>query len=243
MEYNVKIDLFEGPLDLLLHLINRYEINIYDIPVKVITEQYLFYIHTMKELQLDVASEYLVMAATLLAIKSKMLLPPTNNEEDDEELFFDDGEDPRDALVEQLLEYKKYKEAATVLKEKEEERGLLFTKAPSDLSDYTSKESITSLAPLSVYDLIGAYQKLLRRKKLKRPLQTTITKQDIPIEERMNEILKRISKSRTRFEDLFPYEDKFEIVITFLSILELMKTNKIHVEQQSNFSSIYIVRN
>src|SRR5690606_4106514 len=139
MQYNVKIDAFEGPLDLLLHLINRLEIDIYDIPVAEITEQYLFYIHTMKELQLDIASEYLVMAATLLAIKSKMLLPKHEDEQLEDEIGMEMEEDPRDELVERLVEYRKYKEAAEDLKELEQERGLMFTKPPSDLTDFAKE--------------------------------------------------------------------------------------------------------
>ena len=141
MQYNVKIDAFEGPLDLLLHLINRLEIDIYDIPVSEMTEQYLLYIHAMKELQLDLASEFLVMAATLLAIKSKMLLPKHEEEMLDENFDIDLEEDPREELVERLIEYRKYKEAAGDLKSLEEERGLMFTKPPSDLSDL-AKEKI-----------------------------------------------------------------------------------------------------
>lgn len=111
MEYQVKIEAFEGPLDLLLHLINRLEIDIYDIPVAKITEQYLLYVHTMRELELDVASEYLVMAATLLSIKSRMLLPKQEEELFDEE-FLEEEEDPREELIEKLIEYRKYKSAA-----------------------------------------------------------------------------------------------------------------------------------
>ena len=139
VQYNVKIDAFEGPLDLLLHLINRYEIDIYDIPVAQITEQYMAYIHAMQELQLDIASEYLVMAATLLAIKSKMLLPKHEEEILDESVELSEN-DPREELMQRLLEYKKYKEAAQALKKKEEERALLFTNPPSDLSMYTDEK-------------------------------------------------------------------------------------------------------
>ena len=141
MSYKIKIDAFEGPLDLLLHLINRLEIDIYDIPVAEITEQYVAYIHTMKELELDVASEYLVMAATLLAIKSKMLLPKHEDEWDEEEEEFLYEEDPRDELVMQLLEYKKYKEAAGEFKNLEAERELILTKTPIDLSPYSTETS------------------------------------------------------------------------------------------------------
>ncbi|WP_080845395.1 segregation/condensation protein A [Cytobacillus gottheilii] len=243
MQYNVKIDAFEGPLDLLLHLINRLEIDIYDIPVSKITEQYLLYIHTMKELQLDVASEYLVMAATLLAIKSKMLLPKHEEDELEDEFGLEMEEDPRDELVERLIEYKKYKEAAEELKEMEQERGMIYTKPPSDLAVYAESEQ-NDLKDLNVslYDMLGAFQKLLRRKKLQKPLSTKITRQEIPIETRMEEIVTFIKKShgRTTFYSLFPKEDKEHLVVTFLAVLELMKRQEIAVSQVGNFSEIYI---
>jgi segregation and condensation protein A len=243
MPYEVKIDAFEGPLDLLLHLINRLEIDIYDIPVAQITEQYLVYIHTMKDLKLDVASEYLVMAATLLAIKSKMLLPKHEENEyvSDPEITYE--EDPRDELVERLIEYRKYKEAAHDLKTMEEERGLMFTKPPSDLSDY-SKDVKPAKADLNVslYDMLAAFQKLMRRKKLQRPLATKIARQEISIETRMTEIMAELKqlKGRTNFNELFPYPTKDHIVVTFLAILELMKRKEIDVVQQGNFSDIFI---
>lgn len=242
MHYNVKIDAFEGPLDLLLHLINRLEIDIYDIPVSEITEQYLLYIHTMKELELDVASEFLVMAATLLAIKSKMLLPK-QEEIMDENSEFPAEDDPREELVERLIEYRKYKEAAQDLKSLEEERTLIFTKAPSDLSAFASKGSqdIKELN-VSLYDMLGAFQKLLRRKKLQKPLTAKITKQEVPIETRMTEIIKELKQftGRKRFYELFPYPDRGHIVVTFLAILELMKQKEINVDQEQNFSDIFI---
>lgn len=242
--YNVKIDAFEGPLDLLLHLINRLEIDIYDIPVAEITEQYLFYIHTMKELELDVASEYLVMAATLLAIKSKMLLPK-HEETLEDEFEFEIEDDPRDELVERLIEYRKYKEAASDLKLLELERGLMFTKPPSDLADFTTEVSPTERKDLdvSLYDMLGALQKLLRRKKLQRPLPTKISRQEIPIEQRMDEIIQelKINKGRRSFYDLFPRPEKDHIVITFLAVLELMKRREIIVEQESNFAEIFVM--
>lgn len=243
MPYEVKIDAFEGPLDLLLHLINRLEIDIYDIPVAQITEQYLVYIHTMKDLKLDVASEYLVMAATLLAIKSKMLLPKheETDYETDPEIAYE--EDPRDELVERLIEYRKYKEAAHDLKTMEEERGLMFTKPPSDLSDFSKDVKPTKPdLNVSLYDMLAAFQKLLRRKKLQRPLATKIARQEISIETRMTEIMAELKqlKGRTNFNDLFPYPTKDHIVVTFLAILELMKRKEIDVVQQGNFSDIFI---
>ncbi|AND41298.1 MULTISPECIES: segregation/condensation protein A [Cytobacillus] len=241
--YNVKIDAFEGPLDLLLHLINRLEIDIYDIPVSEITEQYLIYIHTMKELQLDVASEYLVMAATLLAIKSKMLLPKHEEEELEDEFGMEMEEDPRDELVERLIEYRKYKEAAEELKEREQDRSLMYTKPPADLSEYVN-DSQQEKADLNVslYDMLGALQKLLRRKKLQRPLSAKVARQEIPIEKRMSEIVDQLRnfKGRKKFTDLFPISDREHIVVTFLAVLELIKRKEIQVEQDRNFSDIFV---
>lgn len=246
MQYNVKIDAFEGPLDLLLHLINRLEIDIYDIPVSEITEQYLLYIEAMNVLELDVASEFLVMAATLLAIKSKMLLPKQEEEILDSEFGGEMEEDPREDLMNRLIEYRKYKEAANELKTMEEERGQVFTKPPSDLSDYAKDMQPDKLdLDISLYDMLGAFQKLLRRKKIQKPLHTKITRQDIPIEKRMEEILTEISGTRGKrnFFDLFPYEQKEHIVVTFLAILELMKKNLIHIEQEDNFADLFISSN
>ncbi|MFE4705772.1 segregation/condensation protein A [Peribacillus simplex] len=243
MGYNIKIDAFEGPMDLLLHLINRLEIDIYDIPMADITDQYLSYIHTMQHLELDVASEYLVMAATLLAIKSKMLLPKHEDElmiDEDGEIF---EEDPRDELVEKLLEYKKYKNAADEFKGMEEERSLIFTKPPSDLSVYVKEaESDKQELNISLYDMLGALQKLLRRQKIQKPLYTKVTKQEISIEKRMDEIMIELQsiKGKKSFFELFSLPVKEHIVITFMAVLELMKLNEIIVEQEDNFSDIMI---
>lgn len=243
MQYNVRIDAFEGPLDLLLHLINRLEIDIYDIPVSEITVQYLSYIHAMKELQLDVASEYLVMAATLLAIKSKMLLP--KQEEEDllnDEYDYEAEDDPRMELVERLIEYKKYKEAVQEFRELEQERGLMYTKAPSDLSEYAKEAKHDVNLNVSLYDMLGAFQKLLRRKKLQKPIATKITRQEYSIEKRMVEIVFQLreTKKRTSFYDLFPVADREHIVITFLAILELLKRKDIDIEQERNFAEIFV---
>ncbi|ALC90065.1 segregation and condensation protein A [Bacillus sp. FJAT-18017] len=245
MHYNVKIDSFEGPLDLLLHLINTLEIDIYDIPVAQITEQYLIYIHTMKELKLDLASEYLVMAATLLAIKSKMLLPKHEEELFDDEMEPLIEEDPRTELVERLIEYRKYKEAAVELKEMEEERSLIYSKAPSDLTDF-AKEGIqqkASAPSASIYDMLGAYQKLMRRKKLQKPVSTKIARQEISIEKRMDEVMESLKGKPlgVDFFELFPSPEKENIVVTFLAILELMKRDELFAEQTENFGDIKII--
>ncbi|KKB33340.1 segregation/condensation protein A [Bacillus thermotolerans] len=240
MQYNVKTDVFEGPLDLLLHLIQRLEIDIYDIPMVEITEQYLLFIHTMKELELDIASEYLVMAATLLAIKSKTLLPVY--EEEAEGALWEE-EDPRDELVEQLVEYKKFKEAAKYLQEQERDRNQYFTKPPSDLAVFHDGEP-PALAELNVtvYDMLGAFHKLLRRKKLQKPRTAAVSRQEVSIEKRMDEILLQVRSRQEpcRFEDLFVEGDKEMLVVSFLAILELMKLNDIIVEQRKNFSELFV---
>lgn len=246
MLMNIKTVGFEGPLDLLLHLIKTLEIDIYDIPMQEITEQYLLYIHTMQELELDVASEYLVMAAELLAIKSKMLLPKYEPEEEDLEYEEQYEEDPREELVARLIEYRKYKEASLELKEKGEERSLFFTKPPSDLSEYSSKVSIVeSENKATIYDMLGAFHKLMRRKRLQKPIQTRITREEISIEKRIEEVYEELinKNSWVDFFELFPYPDKNHIVTTFLAVLELMKRNQIIVQQEDNFSDLFIAVN
>lgn len=242
MQYNFKVEAFEGPLDLLLHLINRYEIDIYNIPVAEITEQYLSYIHTMKELQLDVASEYLVMAATLLQIKSKMLLPKYEEDvEDSSEEFI---EDPRQELMERLIEYKKYKQVATQLKEKEQERAQLYTRPPLDFMTFQKEEDEKLPIDVTLYDMLAAFQKLMRRKKVQRPVTATVTRQEIPIEQRMGDVLKQLERAggRQSFYDLFIDDDRDMVVVTFLAILELMKHQKIVIEQEHNFDEIFLMQ-
>src|SRR5690625_3029729 len=169
--YQVSLDVFEGPLDLLLHLINQLEIDIYDIPVAEITEQYMEYIQTMQHLELNIASEYLVMAATLLEIKSKMLLPTQENTDD----FDEYEEDPREELMERLIEYRKYKEAAEDLKEKEQDDQQIFTRPPVIFNDLDTKVSVVR-GDLSIYDMLGALNKMFQRKKWNEPQDTRVTR-------------------------------------------------------------------
>lgn len=239
MSYQIKTEVFEGPLDLLLHLIKRMEIDIYDIPMAEITDQYLLYIHTMRELELDHASEYLVMSATLLSIKSKMLLP--KNEEAQEELPYEE-EDPRTELVEQLIEYRRFKEAALLFQEKESERSEIFTKPPSDLSQFVQELPKSPAPGVTVYDMIGAYHKLLRRKRIRQPLSAKVARAKITIEQRMDELMSTLEKSETKlcFSTFFHIPDKQFIIITFLAMLELMKCNAINVWQSDNFEEIYL---
>ncbi|MCD5323050.1 MULTISPECIES: segregation/condensation protein A [Pontibacillus] len=240
--YTVKIDAFEGPLDLLLHLINRYEIDIYDIPVATITEQYMAYIHTMQKLELDVASEYLVMAATLLAIKSQMLLPNQELEVEDEEY---EEEDPREELMRRLIEYRKYKEAADELKERELEATQIYTRPPMNMEgEQEEQQPVSNSGNVSIYDMIGAMQKLFQRKKWEQPLETRIQRQEIPIQDRMNEVRDVITHSRggVRFFEMFPFPTRTHIVVTFIAILELMKSREVYCEQSNHFDELVLYK-
>ncbi|MBO0469287.1 segregation/condensation protein A [Enterococcus sp. DIV0242_7C1] len=242
-EMNVKLDVFEGPLDLLLHLIKKLEIDIYDIPIAAVTEQYMNYIHTMKTLELEVAGEYIVMAATLMAIKSKMLLPKQELEvTDDDELLT--GEDPRDALVAQLLEYRKYKYAAGLLHEKESERSLYFTKEPMDVDEYKEDNPLLEPNQLNTIDLFLAFHAMLEKKKNRQPVETTVAGDDVSIEEKITAISQKMAQidrqTPVNFEDFFTSHSKQEIVTTFMALLELMKKGLIQVEQEENYSTILL---
>ncbi len=235
--YQVSLDVFEGPLDLLLHLINQLEIDVYDIPVAEITEQYMEYIQTMQHLELNIASEYLVMAATLLEIKSKMLLPTEEITED----FDEYEEDPREELMERLIEYRKYKEAAEDLKEKEQEEHQIFTRPPVIFKDLDTKVPVVK-GDVSIYDMLGALRKMFKRKQWNEPLDTKITRTEIPIEQRMEEVLTIVKKSETgiAFDQLFSYQSRSHIVITFIALLELMKINEIYCKQDNHFDPLYV---
>ncbi|WP_112181222.1 segregation/condensation protein A [Paraliobacillus zengyii] len=235
--YQVKLDTFEGPLDLLLHLINQYEIDIYDIPVSKITEQYMHYIHTMQQLELNVASEYLVMAATLLAMKSGLLLP--NQELDIEE---DYEEDPREELMRRLIEYRKYKEAASQLQDKESDLSYSFTRPAQVIAFKKNQEKVNTKGDLSIYDMLAAMQKVFDRKKWNRPLETTIQRTEIPIKQRMEEVLTQLQDHRlgVSFDALFEYPSRSHIVVTFMAVLELMKDKKIYCKQETHFDALII---
>ncbi|MFV8829378.1 segregation/condensation protein A [Alkalihalobacterium sp. APHAB7] len=243
-QYSVKLDTFEGPLDLLLHLINQAEVDIYDIPVAKITDQYMQYIRTMQELQLDIASEYLVMAATLLAIKSKMLLPKQQEEWDNVESIEVDEDDPREELMMRLIEYRKFKEAAMELQDRQVERSLIHTKPPVNLERYFPKEERkeVTLKGITLFDMLDAYKSMLKRKKMQAPVAKTVRGQEYSIETRMGEIMEDLTRTggKRSFYSLFPVPERSHIVISFLAVLELMKKNAIICEQENNFSDIMI---
>lgn len=235
--YEVKVDSFEGPLDLLLHLVNKMEIDIYDIPVAEITEQYMAYIHTMQEIELNVASEYLVMAATLLAMKSATLLPKQHEIDHEDEY----EEDPKEQLIARLIEYRKYKEAAATLKEKELEENQIYTRVPFEFPEDMEKAPVTR-GELSIFTMIDAMEQVIKRQTWNRPLQTTIDKMELSIEERMEEVLQLVESTQSyiAFDELFPYGNRTHIVTTFLAILQLLKERKIFCEQKENFAPILV---
>lgn len=235
--YLVKIDSFEGPLDLLLHLIHQYKIDIYDIPVAEVTEQYMNYIQTMKYLELNIASEYLVMASTLLMIKSQMLLPRQEIVEEEEPY----EEDPREELVQRLIKYRKFKAAAYHLEEIESESQQIYMRSPIDFDEYTP-QSITEQGDVNVYDMIHAIRQMMRRKKWDEPMETSVHKIEIPIEQRMEEILKHVKSVRTGvlFDHLFTQPSRANIVTTFMALLELMNENLVRCKQKEHFGNLYV---
>ena len=234
MKYTITIDKFEGPLDLLLHLIKENDIDIYDIKIEEVAKQYLDYIKAMKEMNLSTSSEYLVMASELIEMKSKMLLPKKNVKEEDEY-----EEDPREVLIERLLAYKKYKEVTSEFKNLEMTRKLVFTKDPENLSYYAKEED--NKDNLGINDLIEAFNNLMLKKELDKPLATKITKKELSVSERVIKI-RNIIKERKEinFEELFNVATKEEVIVNFLSILEMVKDNEILLKQDNNFGGIVI---
>lgn len=233
-KYVVTIDNFDGPLDLLLHLIKEQDIDIYDIKIEDITKQYLDYIRHMKELNLEIASEYLVMASELIEMKSKMLLPKKREKEDD-----DYEEDPRELLIERLLAYKRYKEVTSEFKDLELNRKMVFTREPDNLNRYVKEDENSE--ELGVADLIDAFNNLLKRKELDRPIATKITKKELSVTEKVNKIKNILrNKKKINFEDIFEVSTKEEVIISFLSVLEMVKKDEILLTQEGNFKNIVI---
>lgn len=228
---------FEGPLDLLLHLIKKSKMEIFDIEISEITNQYLNYIKSMTDMNLDIASEYLVMASELIEMKSKKLLPKSEEKEEDEEV-----EDPEVVLKRRLVEYQKYKESTNVFRDLEKNRSSYYTKAPESLKKY-SLEKLENDGSVDVYDLLDAFQKLLERQEFNKPKNTKIARKELSIKERIVKIrdILRVNK-RVNFVELFDDFSKPYVVVTFLSVLEMVKSREINIKQDNNFSDIYIER-
>lgn len=240
MIVSYKLEAFEGPLDLLLHLIDKNEIDIYDIPISEITDQYMQYLETMQELQLDITSEFLVMAATLLSIKSKMLLPkPPVIETEGEET---EEADPRAELVQKLLEYRKYKGIAEHLREKEAGQSLIYMREPEDLTPYLREERPNPLEGIHMADLILAFQRVLRRS-ASRNRVAKIHRDEISVKDRIRQVVDQLEQSggKMLFSRLVGAELHREaIIVTFLAVLELMKIRRVACYQHGLFEDIVI---
>ncbi len=233
--YEVTIDNFTGPMDLLLHLIKESKMDIMNIKLEIIIDEYLEYIKKMVDMNLDVASSYLVMSTELLEIKSKMLLPQEENE--------DEEDDPKERLINRLILYEQYKNQIDSFKKLESERGNYYTKIPSSLNEYQSDEKKVMLENVSLDDLVNAFKKFLERVELEKPVNTKITRKELSVEERMTNIKKRFQNNkRIAFFDLFDIKTKEYVVVTFLAVLELCKKQEIIIIQEDNFDNIICER-
>ncbi|MCF6465109.1 segregation and condensation protein A [Clostridium sp. Cult2] len=241
MEYKIVLETFEGPMDLLLHLIDKAQIDIYDIPINEITEQYIDYITKMEELDLDITSDFLVMAATLLEIKSKLLLPQSKNENNGEQLQMEEI-DPRLELVKKLVEYKKYKLVSNDFRNMEETQNKVYYKPQEDFSYYISEEK--NLEHMDLKELVKAFNSLIeKRKQMNISIKINeIQKEEYTLDECITKIKETISENKKiKFSTLLGENpSKKEIVITFLSLLELIRTKYISIYQEDNFADITI---
>lgn len=232
---NIKINDFDGPLDLLWHLIKAHKMNIYDINIEKITKEYLSYINEHKELTIDGASEYLVMASELIHLKSKLLLN-RNDEEEDAEYEINTEDDLRNRLI----EYEKLKAAADRLVELEDKRKEVLTKLPSNLSEYADK-SVKLSSDITLDDLLKAFDDYLNRKKLDEPVNKAVTKRELSVEDRCLSIKSYLhNRGKINFLDLFDEVDKPYVIVTFLGILNLVKSREAVISQEYNFGDIYI---
>ncbi len=232
-DYKVRIPVFEGPLDLLLHLIKENEIDIYDIPIAEITKQYLQYLELMKELNLEIAGEFLVMAATLIQIKTRMLLPV------DEDVPPEEREDPRIELVERLLEYQAFKNASLDLQERLNERTRYFWREPMEVEDLGPDEPL--LFDVHIFDLIAAFKRVLENAP---PEAIQITRETLTVKDRINYIVERLDQqSPLRFEQLFePDAPRQVLLVTFLALLEVLRYGIARAYQEKDFGIIWIIK-
>jgi segregation and condensation protein A len=241
MNYQVKLEVFEGPFDLLLHLIEKNQLNIYDIPIALVTDQFLEYIKTMQLLSLTVAGEFLVVAATLMQIKARMLLPRPQVEKLDEETEEAEGEDPRAELVERLLEYKRFKDAAAELRQREEEWSHLYPRSGGEFPDQVMVPLADPTGGLSIWDLFEALRTILENLE-PRPEIRGMPKEEVSVRDRMNEVIARLHMDgRLLFHQLFEKDTtKRAVITTFLAILELIRLRRITAAQEGVFSEIAI---
>jgi segregation and condensation protein A len=235
--FPIKLDRFEGPLDLLLHLIKKSEVNIHDIPIATITAQYLDAIGLLQELNLDIAGEFLVMAATLIHIKSKMLLPRPETAANVE----GEEEDPRDALVRRLLEHQKFKAAAGLLHEREQLRAAQWLRPDARVPELSGDEYEPELE-VDLFTLLTAFQAVVQRAK-QRP-KMVLPAEQLSMEARIDQLLARLSETQAcGFEDLFAdIEDRSGLIVTFLALLEMIRLKLVRVFQSGSFGPIRVYK-
>ncbi len=234
MNYDFKINDFEGPLDLLLHLIKINEMDIMNIQIEEITDQYVNYINSLEKMNIEVASEYLVMASELIHIKSKLLLPNETIESEDEEEI-----NSKEELINRLLEYDAYKKISNILEEKNENRSLIYTKLPENINNYIDDKPIEQNGEID--DLVNAFKLFLERNKKNKPLKTKVTVNEISITKRCNDIRNVLkSNKKVSFFKLFEYNSKDYIVVTFLAILEMCKNKELTISQDDTFGDIVV---
>src|SRR5262245_4424831 len=236
--YTVKLDAFEGPLDLLLFLIRKNEVNVYDIPISLITEQYLGYLALMQELNLDLAGEFLVMASTLIHIKSKMLLPRPETAEE----AAGEDEDPREALVRRLLEHQKYRAAAELLHERELVRGAQHAR-PDEIVEAVVGGDYEPELEVDLFSLMAAFKGVLERASRRPPM--VLPPEEIPIETRIDQLLRRLSETEAcGFEDLFADGDGSRgfVIVTFLALLEMIRLKRVRVYQSAGSGVIRVYK-
>jgi segregation and condensation protein A len=237
-DYKVKLEVFEGPLDLLLYLIKKEEVDIYDIPIERITNQYMEYLTLMQMLNLEVAGEFLVMAATLMYIKSRMLLPVDQQVTDAEA---EEGEDPRWELIRQLVEYKKFKDAAVQLSKREEEQAKIFPRQGPDAGIEVDKN--VPLAEVSIFDLINAFNDVLKKATAREDFHE-ILEERFTVSDKIEEILYTLrDRSEMIFSELFANAgSRVEVVVTFLALLELIRMKRLKVQQAEVFGEIQVIK-
>ena len=234
MEIEFKINDFEGPLDLLLHLIKESKMDIMNIEIELITKQYMDFLDSQEKMNLEISSEYLVLASELLEIKSRLLLPNNKTDENGEEVV----EDPREELVNRLLEYQTYKNITSLLQEKELLRKDIYTKTPENIKNYLDERTEIH-ADVTLDDLLAAFQRYYQRKIDNKPLNTKVTVNEISVSSRRHDIKNILkTKKRVSFFELFPVVSKEYVVATFLAILEMCKNNEITIVQNDTFDDI-----
>ncbi|MEF2844142.1 MAG: segregation/condensation protein A [Catenibacterium sp.] len=237
MEYQVTVDQFTGPLDLLLHLIKEHDMDLLDLDVAAVCDQYLAYIQTMDPSLLEAVSEYLVMAAWLIEMKSKLLLPKPEIDEED------DYEAERKRMIERLIEKNRINGILEAFEASYDKRQTMHSKIPSALEEYLPSGEETIPEGMEVYDLIKAMQRVMQRRALLQPLESKIARVEISIDERTEQIRSYFLRHKNKtvdFEDLFDEGDRYFAIVTFLSILVLVKNSELLITQSGNFEKIYL---